>query len=83
MGWGSGVDIFDSVVAAVIELNDAHNHPHLIQEIVDAVYGAFADSDWDTEADSNYWFPYLLETMHKLGHVDDEDYALYNDDQSI
>lgn len=79
MGWGSGVYLFDAVVDATLKVLDTEE-PVVIQEVVDGIYPSFAESDWDTESDSKYWFPYLLETMHNLGNIDDEDYAFYFED---
>lgn len=80
MGWGSGTELFDNVVDKALELFDVPPDDHLIQEVVDAMYEAFVCSDWDNEGDSKYWFPYLLETLHNRGDVDDEDYAFYYQD---
>lgn len=82
MGWASGTELFDSMVdLALALLVDAKGSvtPEETQEVVRRVYELFEHTDWDTEDESCYFKPYLIEVMHDLGRIDDEDYEFYLD----
>lgn len=69
MGWGSGVDIFDKVMDAV--LRHIHN-PMEQDEVAYGVAKILWDGDWDTEQDSNHYdrFSHILsaEDPHDKRH---------------
>lgn len=87
MGWNGGTDLFDKAVEVALSVAPqipAHltEHPsavpdEIIQTIVDLLYPTWQDSDWDTEDESKYFKPYLLNTMLRLEQIDQEDYDDY------
>jgi len=83
MGWNGGTELFDPMVdlalALVVE-NKGSVTPEETQEIVRRVYEFFEDTDWDTEDESCYFYPYLLEVLHDLDRVDEEFYEDYKND---
>lgn len=86
MGWNEGTSLFDPMVdlalALVVE-NKGSVTPEETQEVVRRVYELFEDTDWDTEEESCYFKPYLIEVMHDLGRIDDDDYELYHESWRI
>lgn len=81
MGWAGGTELFDSCVTIILAaLEEAKEEPVSIEQtqlIVNEVYAAFSDSDWDTESESDYFMPFLLHTLHEVGQIDDDDYEYY------
>lgn len=73
MGWNGGGPLFDGMVRLVLERCESLE-PAVIQDVVMDVYELFEDTDWDTQDESEFFIPYLLEVMHESGEVDDEYY---------
>lgn len=81
MGWGSATALFDGAVDVALKFAPVEK-PYIpvdnkiIALVVKDMYTKVDWDDWDTQEESKYW-PYLLEVMHDLGEIDDEDYYDY------
>lgn len=83
MGWSSATSIFDGAVDVALLFADKafnmdtfeHYVPDLVKKaVVEAMYTRVEWEDWDTQDESKYFNPYLLEVMHDLGEIDEETY---------
>ena len=85
MGWGSATEIFDAAVkvaiafapkipAHLVENNYSTPEP-IIQAIVHEMYTKVLWDDWDTQDESEFFEPYLMEVMHGLDEIEDDEYA--------
>lgn len=45
--------------------------------VVEQIARPLWDGDWDCEYDSKYFDSHLVHVMHKVGHLDDEEYEYY------
>lgn len=83
MGWSSATSIFDGAVDVALahasKLFNIDTHEHYVpdalkKQIVYDMYTCVDWDDWDTQDESKYFHPYLLEIMHDLGEIDEESY---------
>ena len=86
MGWASATALFDGAVDVVIEQIKLYYDWADItdKEIARAVKSMYTEvdwNDWDTQDESKYW-KYLVEVMHDLGELDDEEYQWQKDNNS-
>lgn len=51
MGWCSGTEIFDDVVAALVE--EGKRPP--VEKVIERLVAALENGDWDCQQDSAYW----------------------------
>lgn len=85
MGWGSATDIFDGAVKVAIAfapkipealVENGYSTPDvIIQSIVHEMYTKVEWDDWDTQDESEFFIPYLMEVMHDLDELDENEYA--------
>lgn len=76
MGWSSGTSIFDAAVDVALGfiLEDTSLDAAVTAAVVKDMYTKVDWDDWDTQDESKYFQPYLLEVMHDLGEIDEETY---------
>jgi hypothetical protein len=67
MGWGSGVDVFDAIVPAIL---DKPMNVDDKKALIKAVILALQERDWDTESDSEYWKHPLVREVFMDLHPD-------------
>jgi hypothetical protein len=62
MGWGSGVDVFDPIISAILgtPMNIGHK-----KALIKAVITALEDHDWDTQPDSKYWDHHIVREVFR------------------
>lgn len=63
MGWCSGTEIFDSVVAALVD----EEKPD-VETTIKQLINALEDGDWDCQQDSAYWGHPLVNKAFKDLH---------------
>lgn len=73
MGWCSATEIFDSILDAVVDYVPEDRMGSVVEQIARPLW----DGDWDCEYDSKYFDSHLVHVMHKVGHLDDEEYEYY------
>lgn len=90
MGWASGTSLFDGAVRVALEHAPVHNtddgaqvRPHIRRKIIQSMYRAFDDYDWDTEDESEFFESDLIHIMRDLGRIDDEWYEEFLSRNSV
>lgn len=64
MGWCSGTQVFDNVVAALVDKSVSK------EECIKNLIGALEDMDWDCQQDSDYYEHPLVRKAFKAIHPD-------------
>lgn len=77
MGWGSATPLFDGAVDVAIEFSMS-THPIITKAVVEKMYSTIEWEDWDTQNESKYYEPYLIEVMHERGELDENYWEWYS-----
>lgn len=85
MGWGSATEIFDAAVRVALQfvpkvpatlVDNPYETPEIfIHAVVEQMYTKVPWDDWDTQNESEFFDPYLMEVMHNLDELDEDEYA--------
>lgn len=85
MGWSSATGLFDDAVRVALTFvpkiptalsENKYDTPEIIvQAVVREMYTKVEWNDWDTQDESEFFEPYLMEVMHDLDELDENEYA--------
>jgi hypothetical protein len=75
VGWCGGTDLFDGAMDIFWEYVPEDQR----EEALEKWYDIVTDGDWDCEAESDYYVPYIVGILHRRNELSDEDYQYLNE----